>query len=281
MSDYAVRVDRESSGARDQRAAAGPERALAALIAATATIALAAAATFLLPPALRITRYEIAGNSTMTREEVLSAALIHEKEYFFSLDASRVKAAVMADPRVAAASVTKSFPNSMRIALRERVAVVVALVSMEGRAVAVCLDAEGVAFAEASPSQAASVPVLSGLRFEGFRLGTRLPSELCSLVSSLGSIQATEPALLSAFSEIRVVSRGGPDATAVAATELLLYPINQRIPVRAGATLDAPTLRSIILVLDVLGTKGMADSVREIDFRTGTVVYRSKEGPTG
>jgi len=37
----------------------------------------------------------------------------------------------------------------------------------------------------------------------------------------------------------------------------------------------------MILVLDVLGTRGMAAEVREIDFRTGTVVYRSKEGPTG
>jgi hypothetical protein len=132
-----------------------------------------------------------------------------------------------------------------------------------------------VAYAEASPEESSAVPVLSGLRFEGFRLGMRLPPLVASLVASLGAIQASEPALLSAISEIRMVKASGGEP------ELLIYPLNQRIPVRAGASLDAPTLRSIILVLDVLGTRGIAASVQEIDFRTGTVVYRSKEGQSG
>ena len=97
----------------------------------------------------------------------------------------------------------------------------------------------------------------------------------------MGSIRASEPALLTAVSEIRVVSTGAGPATGTAPVELLIYPLNQRIPVRASATLDAPTLRSIILVLDVLGTKGLAATVQEIDFRTGTVVYRNKEGQPG
>jgi hypothetical protein len=271
MSDFAARP----ASAPGRRAMSGTERALAVALAAIATLALAAAAAFLVPPALRVTRYEITGNASMTRDEVLSAALIHEKEYFFSLDASRVAAAVSADPRVASASASKLFPNGLRIAVKERVAVAAALVPIEGKDAVVCLDAEGVAFARATPEEAASVPVLSGLRFEGFRLGTRLPPELAGLLSSLAAIRAAEPALLSAVSEIRAVR------TASGESELLIYPLNQRIPVRAGASLDASTLRSMILVLDVLGTKGMAASVLELDFRTGTVVYRSKEGPTG
>ena len=253
----------------------GAARSLAALLAAVVSLALITAAILLVPPILRITRYEISGNASMTKEDVLSAALIHGKEYFFSLDTARVRAAVAADPRVAAASVTKLFPNALRIVVKERAAVADALVEIEGKRLAVCLDAEGVAFAEATPKEAASVPVLSGLRFEGFRLGTRLPPALTGLVSSLGEIGASEPALLAAVSEIRIVvpASGKP--------ELLIYPLYQRIPVRAGASLDALTLRSIILVLDVLGTRGAADSVREIDFRTGTVVYRSKEGQPG
>jgi cell division protein FtsQ len=135
-----------------------------------------------------------------------------------------------------------------------------------------------VAFAEASPESAASVPIISGLRFESFRLGTRLPAGLAAILSSLAAIRTAEPALLSAISEIRIVV---PAAAGAAPTELLIYPLNQRIPVRAGASLDAPTLRSIILVLDVLGAKGLAASIQEIDFRTGTVVYRSKEGQSG
>jgi hypothetical protein len=276
MSDYAARpLPGRPSAGLGSRASRATERAMAILLLAAALLALVAAAAFLLPPALRVTRYEISGNVSMTREEVLSAALIHEKEYFFSLDPALVKAAIVADPRVAAASVSKLFPNGLRIALRERRAVVAALVAIEGRASAVCLDAEGVAFAQASPEEAASVPVLSGLRFEGFRLGTRLPAPLLALVSSLGSIQAAEPALLSAISEIRVVKAASGES------ELLIYPLNQRIPVRAGLSLDAPTLRSMILVLDVLGTRGLAATVQELDFRTGTVVYKTKEGQPG
>jgi hypothetical protein len=266
MSDYA---------ARRSRAARAPERVLVVFLVAASALALAAAAAFLLPPALRITRYEISGNASMTREEVLSAALIHEKEYFFSLDPAQVKAAVSADPRVASAAVSKRFPNALRIALTERKAVAAALVSVEGRAQAVCLDAEGVAFALASREDALAVPVVSGLRIEGFRLGTRLPPPLVELLSSLGAIQASEPGLLSAISELRLVR------TASGEGELMLYPLNQRIPVRAGLPLDAPTLRSIILVLDVLGTRGLAASVEEVDFRTGTVVYRTKGGQAG
>lgn len=145
------------------------------------------------------------------------------------------------------------------------------------------IDAEGVAFARAGQEGAASVPVLSGIRFEGFRLGTRLPPAFAGLLNSLGEIQASEPALLAAISEIRVVTAAPSDGATYspAIAELLIYPLNQRIPVRASASLDVSSLRSIILVLDVLGTRGIAASVQEIDFRTGTVVFRSKEGQSG
>jgi cell division septal protein FtsQ len=273
MSDYAAlgMPPRERGAPR----ARGAERVLVALLAAAALMALAVSAVLLVPPALRVTRYEVSGNAFLSRGELLSAALIHDREYFFSLDAARVKAALEAQPRVARAEVTKLFPNGLRISVTERKAVAAALVSIGGRAAAVCLDAEGVAYAEATPEEAASVPVLSGIRFEGFRVGTRLPPVVAALLASLGAIRASEPALLSAVSEIRlVVASGG-------APELLIYPLYQRIPVRAGASLDAPTLRSIILVLDVLGTRGIAATVQEIDFRNGTVVYRSKEGQSG
>ena len=280
MSDYAPRL--AGNGATKR-----PERVLSALLAIAASLALIAVGALVVPPSLRVTRYEITGNSAMTRDDVLSAALIHDREFFFSLDVARVKAALTADSRIASASVSKLFPNGLKIVVAERAAVATALVDIEGRASVVCIDSQGVAFAEAGADAAASVPVLSGIRFEGFRLGTRLPSALRDLLASLGEIQAREPALLAALSEIRVVGAGRPAGsasgapTAATMVELLLYPLNQRIPVRVGASLDAATLRSIILVLDVLGTRGIAASVQELDFRTGTVVYRSKEGQSG
>jgi cell division protein FtsQ len=292
MSDYAARHSRANGLVRRSRATLNadratlePDRLLSAFLIAAASLALIVVGVLLIPPTLRITRYEISGNAAMTREDVLSAALIHDREYFFALDVDRVKAALAADPRVASATVSKLFPNGLKIALKERRAVAASLVALNGRSSAVCIDSEGVAFAEAGQDAAISVPVLSGIRFEGFRLGTRLPSSLARLMASLGEIQAREPELLAAVSEIRVVT-ADPPATDIgsadaATTELLIYPLNHRIPVRAGPSLDASMLRSIILVLDVLGTRGIAASVQEIDFRTGTVVYRSKEGQTG
>ena len=286
MSDYAAlgTSSRKAQGAQNAR---GAERALFVLLIATALLALAVSAVLILPSALRVTRYEVSGNASLSREELLSAALIHDKEYFFSVDASRVKAALEAEPRIARAEVSKLFPNGLKISVRERRAVAAALASIDGRAAAVCIDEEGVDYAEATSEEAASVPVISGIRFEGFRPGTRLPPVVAKLLASLGDIRSSEPALLSAISEIRIVAAGASGGASAGAAssggepELLIYPLYHRIPVRAGASLDAPTLRSIILVLDVLGTRGIADSVREIDFRSGRVVYRSKEGQSG
>jgi cell division protein FtsQ len=277
MSDYARLMDGAAPATRRatrRGGASAAERVLSVLLALAAALALVAAAVFVLPPMLRITRYDVSGNASMSRDELLSAALIHDKEYFFSLDAERVKAALEAQPRVASAKVAKLFPNGLSIAVVERKAVATALAEVGGRTLAVCLDAQGVAFAEAGAAEASAAPVLSGLRFEGFRMGTRLPPAVASLLASLGRVAASDPGLLSAISEIRLVNSAGASAPA----EILIYPLNQRIPVRAGVAFDSQTLRSIILVLDVLGTKGIAGSVKEIDFRTGTVVYRTKEG---
>jgi cell division protein FtsQ len=279
MSDYARIMTGEgipsARGGERRAKARGAERLLSVLLALAASAALVAAAVFIVPPLLRITRYEVSGNASMTRGEVLSAALIHANEYFFSLDPARVEAALEAEPRVASAKVSKFFPNGLAIAVTERKAVATSMAAVDGRTIGVCLDAKGVAFAEAGAAESASLPVLSGLRFEGFRMGTRLPAAAATFLASLGSIASSDPGLLSAISEVRLVS-----SSSSAEPEIIVYPLNQRIPVRVGSTLDAQTLRSIILVLDVLGTKGIAGSVKEIDFRTGTVVYRTKEGQT-
>jgi cell division protein FtsQ len=292
LSDEAPRArarDRKR-GPRGPRDSRGGEprgdRTLAFTVAAAIVLSLSAATAVLLPPLLLVRRYEISGLENMTREDVLSAGLIHDKEYFFSLDSSRVESALAADPRVASVEVSKLFPDGLRIAVKERKAVAIAEAELGDRTTAVCIDSDGVAFAEASAKEAAAAPAISGIRFEGFRLGTRLPASLAPIFSSLAAVEGAEPGLLSAFSEIRVVAPAaggapGDEAVQAAPTELLLYPLNQRIPVRVAASLDVPTLRSIILVLDVLGTKGLAATVQEIDFRTGTVVYRSKEGQSG
>ncbi len=264
-----------SRNADSKRVSRAPERVLAFLIAAASVTALGTVLLMLAPSLLRISRYEISGAVGMRREEVLSAALIHDAEYFLALDPERIRANLLADPRIIEASVQRRFPNALAIRIRERVAVVAVLAEIGGRSTAVSIDEHGVAFALADPASLGRLPVLSGLRFESFRLGTRLPENLVPILEALGEVELKDPALLSAFSEIRIVKPAWGEP------ELLLYPIQHRIPVRAGAALNAQSLRSMILVLDVLGSKAFAGLVEEIDFRTGTVVYRTKEGHPG
>ena len=285
-SDHGAAGDgRERSSARrgkKARAAVARDpavRGIVLLLLVAAVVALVAAAALLLPSALRITHYEVAGTATMSRSEVLSAALIHDKEYFFTTDPRRVRANLLADPRIADARVRRIFPDGLRIVVSERKPVAAALAELDGEERLVLIDDTGMAFAATDPSKepegVENLPLVSGIRFEGFRPGTKLPDDLAPFFASLGEIEREDGALLSAFSEIRLVKpRFGE-------TELVLYPVQYRIPVRAAAVLNASTLRSIILVLDVLGSRGLGASVAEIDFRTGTVVYRSKEGQSG
>ena len=275
-----------ATGAGKARSAARPttrsraERFLSILVATIGAAVLAVAAFLVLPGALRITNYSVTGNATMSTADVLGAALVRGNEHFFSVDTDAMRAALLAEPRVAAATVSRVFPNGLRIAVTERQAAAIVLVEEEGRAVPVCIDDSGVAYAYAKDALAEEpgspdLPVLSGIRFEGFRLGTRLPAEFVPALTSIGEIERKSPALLAAFSEIKLVkpAHGEP--------ELLLYSLHYRVPVRTGAVLNESTLRSIILVLDVMGSNGLAGGVKEIDFRTGTVVYRVKEGQSG
>lgn len=271
------------SGSRGRRAAAAGrvERGLGILLASLGLALLVAAAFAVVPPSLKVRRIVVAGETTMSEAELREAALVHGNEYLFSADTGAMERALRQCPRIASAKVERLFPDALRITVAERKPVAAVLVETEGRLEPVYLDAKGMAFAFASADKGgagglrADLPLLTGFKFEDFRLGTSLPPEYGPIFSSLAELEAKAPALLGAFSEIKVVK------PAYGEPELLLYPLHHRLPVRTGAALNEATLRSIILVLDVLGSRGMENSVAEIDFRTGTVVYRIKEGQSG
>jgi len=274
-------------GAEKQRVETGRrgERGLGILLASLALALLLAAAFLVLPPTLRVKRLEVRGNTMMSADEVRQASLMHETEYLFSANTAAMERALLQCPEVSSARVERVFPDALRISIVERAPVALVLVESEGRTEPVYLDSRGVAFAFASKAassaarspalQSGELPLLTGFKFQDFRLGTALPREYAPILASLASIEASSPALLGAFSEIKVVKPpyGEP--------ELLLYPLHYRVPVRTGPALNEATLRSIILVLDVLGSRGLSNTLAEIDFRTGTVVYRIKEGQSG
>jgi len=256
---------------RPAEAGEAGRRVLMALI--LGLVPLAAVSTLLVFPAMRISRFEITGDTSLGREELLRWAAIHHTEYLATVDCERIAANLEAHPQVAAAEVSRLFPNGLRLAITDRAAVAAVLATVDGRLVPVGVDRDGFAFrALSGPSD---VPVLSGIRFEGFRFGVRLPDSLLPVLRSLETLRKANPALLSAFSEIRLVRRSYGEL------ELLLYPLQYRVPVRTPTVLNEALLRSIILVLDVVEKQGLAPTISELDFRTGTVVYRVKEGISG
>ena len=60
--------------------------------------------------------------------------------------------------------------------------------------------------------------------------------------------------------------------------EVLLYPEHYRVPVRIGDRLDERTLNYIMMVLDVVLKQGLTPEMKEIDFRSGDVAFRMREG---
>jgi len=59
--------------------------------------------------------------------------------------------------------------------------------------------------------------------------------------------------------------------------DVTLYPVHFRLPVLVRPALSGTLLESIMVVLDVVEERGIAPSVRELDFRGESYVYRVKE----
>jgi cell division septal protein FtsQ len=274
-------VGMRGSGAR--AAYARPERAVkpgsrgAAALRLLLGVALAAVSLYLgykyaLAPGIRAEDVRIAAPSMIdasaARERAVAA--LGGRPLLFA-DLSAVEEACEGDPRVLRAEARKVFPSSLSIVLSPRVPVAVALTEGEGRSVPALVDEEGVVFMRDPAAAASDLPVISGMRFEGAVEGSRLPGALIPLLKGLAG---SKSALLGALSEIRVVAKPTGEI------ELLLYLVDAAVPVRTEVALDDETLKSAILVLDVLRRRGGTDDVSEVDLRAGAMIYKSKEDPS-
>jgi hypothetical protein len=113
--------------------------------------------------------------------------------------------------------------------------------------------------------------VISGIRFQDFSLGTRLPEGLVEVLRQLYDLRLAAPTLFEQISEIRVSGAAGD------AVELLVYPVGYGVPVRIEDKLDASLFRYIIMVLDMFEREGRLQNIRELDFRGGQIVFREEE----
>ncbi|GAB1483834.1 FtsQ-type POTRA domain-containing protein [Treponema sp.] len=255
------------------------ERVLKKLALGLSIILAAELAWFLgLSPCLPFTHVEVMSIAGLSEGSLLQTAGITSKTSFITLNALAVEKALETIPQVESARVIKRFPDHLSISVIGRSTVAVAFAKMEGKTVPIAFDRFGVVFGIGSSvlgnnlSQV-SMPIISGLVFENPSEGMRLPAFLEPFLMDLDSLSRESPALLGALSEIRVQKK------AFDGYELVLYPAHHSVRVRIGSQLNEEVLRYMILVLDVLSSKGI--EADEIDFRAGTASYRAKEASSG
>jgi len=264
---------RSTKSARRAEGSSGTKAALAAGLVGILLSALG----LVLYPLTELRRFELTGSTRVSAGELALMAGVAPGTHIFDIDPGRMAALAAAHPLLESVEVRARFPDTLSFSVRERTAVAVLYArSSDGRQRAHCVDRHGVVFAQADHLAVnAALPVLSGIEVTGLSYGMSLGDELTPLLESLGDLADSEPALAGALSELRLVAR--PDAP----PEVIIYPANYRLPVRARADLDAELVKSMLLILDVVETGGFGPSIRELDLRSDTYVFRTKEAVSG
>jgi hypothetical protein len=87
-------------------------------------------------------------------------------------------------------------------------------------------------------------------------------------------MRRNEPQLFDLISEIKVIAVNEIEY------ELIFYPVGYDVRVNLGDRFDESLLKYTFMVLDVLKRQEISSGIRELDFRTGEVVYKipSEEG---
>lgn len=245
-------------------------------IALAIILCLSLALFFAIPEVTRITKVSVRGMQTVSETDVVSALGLSSEIHLFNANIAEMEKRISADPRIASVRIQRVLPDKLVVNLAERVPVAVILHTDEFGTQSLVVDREGVVFGKLDgTAQSSLLPVLSGIRFEQFTPGQRLPSMLLPLLADLDRLEKNDASLLNAFSEIKIMKVSEDDA------ELVLYPVTHAIPIRTQMKLDKAMLGEALLVLDILASRKGTEKIQEIDFRTGTIVYRVKEAQAG
>ena len=260
----------------EARARSARTQTLKLVVALVITVVLGVALYFVMPEMTRIQKVTVNGRVAMTQDEIVAALGLTPQINLINADIPAMEQKILANPKVQTVHISRAFPDGLVIDLAERRAVACVLVSDANGTRPVGIDADGVAFADLDeiPGQH-YVPVLSGIRFENYRPGQRLPQFLQPLLNDLAMLEEDSPSVLDAFSEIKVEKVSDADV------ELVLYPKGKSVPVRMPSRLTKANLGSALLVLDILSGRPDAAAIQELDFRSGTIVYRTKEAQPG
>jgi len=218
-----------------------------------------------------ISEVMIDSDGIVSEAELMELAGISAGSSYFSIDPGAVAARIEDHPALKSAAVRKLFPETLQVTVTARKPLVISFADVGDRQLPVAIDEEGVAFQSYRDIEEWSLPVISGIRFEDFSVGTRLPDRVVDVLRQIHSVRLDAPTLFDQLSEIHV---SGATQNAV---ELVIYPLGYGVPVRIEDELDASLLRYIIMVLDMFEREDRLQNIRELDFRGGQIVFRAEE----
>ena len=225
-----------------------------------------------LTPRLLVRNVLLTSDLALSRAQVLTLAGLEGAVPYFRLDPAEVIRRLEAYPPVARATVRKVFPDTLRIGLEARRPLAALLAhTREGSTLPLAVDRHGVVFQIGAELSSWDLPLLAGVEFAEVRSGLQLPAGLRPFLTDLDSLGREAPELARLVSEIRLVPARGERF------ELELYTVAYPVRLRLGERLEAAALRSALIVLDLLARQGLLARVRELDLRTGEVVYRIGE----
>ncbi len=211
-------------------------------------------------------------------DDVLAISGVTGGEHWYTVAASTIEKRLEANPLVRRARVVKVFPDTLRMTVWGRVPAALVLAAAAGRTVPVLVDGDGVVYKIGSTSSEVDLPVISGLSAGDTALGSALPRAYLPLFADLRALREAAPALYALISEVRIAAAQGAEGQAPVSYDLLLYLTCSPVPIRARGTVDETLLRSTLMVLDLLSRQGVSKNIQELDFRSGDVVYKMREG---
>ncbi len=208
----------------------------------------------------------------ITDSEILEMAGMNKTNYFFIMNALEVKNRLLSSSLIKDVRVEKIFPDTVNIAITGRKPIVASVLVVKGRSVPVFFDNEGVLLNLRNKKIDNNIPVLSGIKFAHMEFGQKLPADVVGFIKHVDKLKTDSPDLYNSISEFRFIK------TDDGKYEVLLYLIGKAVRIRIGRELNDFLLKNIMMVLDVISRSNFTGKIDELDFRTGEVVYRIKEG---
>jgi len=226
-------------------------------------------------PCMPLSAITISGIPEIDEAAVLSLAGIGRHSSYMTVNEKAAEQALLAMPAIQTAQVVKHFPNKVEIRLKRRRAAAMVLLERGGSVFPALIGGDGILINIGKDvlTNEKTLPVISGLTLEGLYPGMKLSPIYNSLFGQLETLAEKTPELMAAISEIRVNHKN------YKGYDLTLFPAHRGVRVKLSDSINEETLRYMLLMIDVLS--GGSDSIREIDFRTGTASYFIKEAQSG